>query len=174
VPPATGAPAPAFALPSAAGGAVSLEALLEGAASGSALLAFFKVGCPTCAIAFPLLASLARHVEPAVAVLAVGEGRTAANGEWLREHDYDGAAASDAYGNHRVARAYRVQTIPTLVLVGRDGKVAFTLEGWDRDRYNELTARVAALAGIATTPLVSPPTDGRPQTKAGCWARSRR
>jgi peroxiredoxin len=181
-----GSRAPVFSLPAGGGGVVSLDDLVDGPVPAPAvLLVFFKVDCPTCAITFPLVGELAAFLDGRVPVVAIAQDRTAPASAWVREQGFGGLVASDAYGRHRVARAYRVDTLPTLVLVGADRGVRLAFEGWDRERYNDLVLQAASAAGLAgadgdggagaggaALPLSSA-GDGRPRSQPGCWARSR-
>ena len=162
MPLAPGAPAPAFDLPSADGGRRSLSHLT---ARGSALLAFFKTGCPTCQLAFPVYAELERRYGDAVPVVAVTQDSLATTTPWLEDNGFAGPALDDASDGYAVSEAYAVTTVPTLVLV-EDGKVVATSEGWDRDRANAWARQLGERTGRDTSP-VSTDGDGLPSFKPG-------
>ncbi len=157
-----GAPAPSFDLPSADGGRRSLSDLTG---RGPALLAFFKTGCPTCQLAFPVYGELERRYGDAVPVVAVSQDSLATTAPWLEAKGFAGPALDDASDRYAVSDAYAVTTVPTLVLV-EDGKVAATSEGWDRDRANAWARQLGERTGRDTSP-VSTEGDGLPSFKPG-------
>ncbi len=157
-----GAPAPSFDLPSGDGGRLSLA---DVTARGAALLAFFKMGCPTCQLAFPVYAELQRRYGDAVPVVAVTQDPLSATQPWLDDKGFAGPALDDASDGFAVSDAYEVTTVPTLVLV-EDGKVAVTSEGWDRDRANAWARYLGERTGRDTSP-VSTEGDGLPVFKPG-------
>lgn len=157
-----GAPAPSFDLPSAGGDRLSLSDLT---ARGPALLAFFKAGCPTCKLAFPVYAELQRRYGDAVPVVAVTQDPLPTTLPWLEDNGFAGPALDDASDAYAVSDAYGVTTVPTLVLV-EDGKVVSTSEAWDRDRANAWARQLGERTGRDTSP-VSTEGDGLPLFKPG-------
>lgn len=157
-----GSTAPRFTLPDSDG---TPRALADLTAAGPALLVFFKTSCPTCQLAFPVYAELERRygdVLPAVAVSQSAVGPTRA---WLDDLGFAGPLLDDERGRFTVSAAYRVRSVPTLVLV-EDGRVAATSEGWDRDRANDWARDLGTRTGRSTA-AVSVEGDGRPVYKPG-------
>jgi methylamine dehydrogenase accessory protein MauD len=114
--PELGEPAPPFALPTTAGGHVTLERLLE--AGRPLLLVFVDSGCGACSALFPSLAS----ADDDIFTLAVlGHG----------DHDLLRAAA-DEHGLDEILvvpdfslfREYGSEAAPSAVLVDADGRIA--------------------------------------------------
>ena len=136
-----------------------------GAPGEAALLAFFKMSCPTCMLSFPVWGELARRYGDAVAVVAVSQDPLPGAREWLDDHGFPGPVLDDS-GAYPVSDAYDVRTVPTLVLVGSDGRGAALSEGWSRDEANEWAVRLGDLAGRDTAP-VSTTGDGLPPFKPG-------
>jgi peroxiredoxin len=137
------------------GAAIELPTL---AASGPALLFFYKGECPssaTAAHALPRAAAI-----PGVTVAAVSQDDPPDTEAFARKHRLGGTVrvlvdpppwpASDAFG---------ILVTPTWVLLAPGGRVDAVLEGWSRDEANALAARAAALAG-APAAVVSSPSDG--------------
>ena len=167
MPVAPGAAAPDFELPEGGGGRRSLAEL---AATGPVLLAFFKASCPTCQLAFPVYAELARRYGDAAPVVAVAQDPPAVARPWLDERGFAGPRLDDSAG-YRASDAYGVRSVPTLVLVEPDATVARVTvarveEGWDRDRTNALARELGERTGRRTDP-VSTEGDGRPAFKPG-------
>lgn len=158
-----GVPAPDIDLPDGEGTRHRLRDLLT---QGPAVLTFFKTTCPTCALAFPVLGDVARRYGDAVPVVAVSQDPPAKTAPWLAEHRFDGPFLDDAAGGYAAAEAYGVRSVPTVVLVDGDGTVTRVVEGWDRDRYNELAEDLGRRTGRSVEP-VSVAGDGRPVFKPG-------
>jgi len=158
---AIGAPAPTFSLPGRDGGSRTLEDL-----GTPALLAFFKMSCPTCQLAFPVFGEIERRFHGSAAVVAVAQDPMLQAQQWLTELGFEGEVLNDSYGRYEVSRAYDIQTVPTLVLVGPSGDVDLVTEGWSRHAVNLVAERIGELTGGLTDP-VSDPEDGLPHYKPG-------
>lgn len=160
---AVGERAPAFKLPGSDGSPRSLGDLT---ASGPTLLAFFKTGCPTCQLAFPVYGEMERRFRDAAPVVAVSQDAMASTLPWLTDKGFDGIALDDVSNKYAVSAAFDVTTVPTLVLVGGDGSVVATAEGWSREDANAIASALGKLTGRPVEP-VSTPADGLPPYKPG-------
>lgn len=158
-----GSEAPAFELPSSDSGAP--RTLEDVSGGGAALLAFFKTGCPTCQLAFPVYAELERRYGDAVPVVAVSQDALEKTVPWLEDKGFAGLALDDQSDGYAVSEAYAVTTVPTLVLV-EENTVADVSQGWDRDRVNDLARRLGERTGRDGT-AVSSEGDGLPAFKPG-------
>jgi peroxiredoxin len=162
----TGTSAPPFTLPALGGDELSLPGDVGGL---TVLLAFFRVSCDTCDVAFPYINRL-RKVYP--------------DGWRLWAVSQDAAERATAYRDRfaitcpvliddpdlAVSRAYDPPSTPTLVLIGPEGSVEYVSEGFAKDDLNEISARLAARLGLAALE-VAPADDGNPAMKPGCMAR---
>jgi len=135
-------------------------------AEGPALLAFFKSSCPVCRLSFPIWGELARRYGTAVAVVAVSQDPLAKARSWLDEADFLAPVVDDSDG-FATSRAYGVDTVPTLVLVGADGRIVDASQGWDRKRANDLDLTLAELTGLPSAGPVSTASDGLPAYRPG-------
>jgi peroxiredoxin len=151
----TVAHAPEFSLSSVAGGAVRLAELCD---RGAALLVFVSEECPTCALTL-------RRLAPLVPGLAAGGVRLAAVFEdplevaarVARRTGFAGVVLSEP-APYEVSRAYSLESLPTAVLVDRDGGQVGRVVGWDA-------------AGLRTLLSVRV-TDEPPLRKPGCAAKN--
>lgn len=160
-----GATAPEFDLPALGGGRDGI-ALAELTASGPTLLAFFKTSCPVCRISFPVWGELARRYGEAVGVVALSQDPLVRARPWLDENGFDAPVLDDSDG-FTTSGAYQIETVPALVLVGADGRVADASEGWDRERANAWDLALAEVSGIPSAGPLSSPTDGLPAYRPG-------
>ena len=71
-----------------------------------------------------------------------------------------------------VSRLYDPPSTPALYLIGRDGRIEFTSEGFAKADLNEIGRRIAALAGAKAVEIAAA-DDGTPALKPGCMARQR-
>jgi peroxiredoxin len=147
--------APEFRLNRVGGGSVSVQ---EIAASGPALLAFYKVSCPVCQLTFPYLDKI--HSPGRLTVYGISQNSEADTRDFnqrfgvsfpaLLDSEDDGFQASNAYG---------ISSVPTLFLLESDGTISNVTEGWQK-------AEMQRLAGMAgTNPFQG--SDYVPEWKAG-------
>jgi Peroxiredoxin len=162
----TGMSATPFTLPTLDGGEISLPGDVGRL---PLLLAFFRVSCDTCDVAFPYINRLQAAYPDGWRLWAVSQ---------------DAAERTAAYRDRfaitcpvliddpalAVSRAYDPPSTPTLVLIGPEGSVEYVSEGFAKDDLNEISARLAARLGVAAVE-VAPADDGNPAMKPGCMAR---
>jgi peroxiredoxin len=147
--------APDFSLASVAGGPIALADLCD---RGSAVLLFVSEECPTSVLALRRLAPLVPQLtEAGVSVAALFEDPLEVAARVARRTGFDGVVLSEP-SPYDVSRAYALQSLPTAVLIGRDGEQVGRVVGWDA-------------AGLRTL-LSVPVTDEPPQRKPGCAAKN--
>ncbi len=161
---APGEVAPAFDLPALGGDRASVT-LADLLVSGPTLLTFFKTSCPVCQLSFPVWGELARRYGQVVAVVALSQDPMAKARPWLDANGFEAPVLDDSAG--AASTAYRIETVPSLVLVGVDGLVSDASQGWDRQRANTWDLALAELTGIPSTGPVSDPADGLPAYRPG-------
>lgn len=132
-----GEPAPGFQLPDVNGVETSLDAEL---AKGPLLLAFFKITCPTCQLAFPYLGRLAR--ESGVPVIGVSQDDTSGTKEFNRTFGVTFPTLLDsAKSRYKVSNAYAITYVPSLFLIEADGRIALTQSGFSRSTLEDIARR---------------------------------
>lgn len=125
----TGEQAPALSLPDTEGQTHSLEQALR---KGPVLLAFFKVGCPTCQYAFPFIERLHRQFAArGAAVWGISQDDQAASRDFASEYGVSFPVLIDRKP-YEVSNDYGVGYTPTLFLVAPDGKVKLTGDGFSK------------------------------------------
>lgn len=153
--------APSFVLPSAASRPVSLAQLTERA---PALLLFVSQECPTSMLTLRRLAPLVPGLaEQGVGVAAVFADPLEVAARSARQSRFSAAVLAEP-SPYEVSGAYGVRTVPTAVLIDRDGRERERVEGWDADRLQ-------ALLGAAAPGLDEPLTRDPPLRKPGCAAK---
>lgn len=138
---------------------------IEGVAFGDGPrgLFFYKVTCPTCQLAAPVMEGFERAFPGLV--VGIGQDPVSKLDRFTEEHDM-GIASIEDPPPYAISDAYAIESVPTLFLVGDDGRVAESVGAWDRDGFNRVAASLARLTG-ADPVVVSTPDDGRPPFKPG-------
>ena len=135
-------PAPGFTLQSSTGEQVSLESL-----KGKVVMVnFWATWCVPCRQEMPHLQALYERYESlGFELLAVNVEKNNAEGarKWLEETPVTFPVLLD--GNNQVSKLYKVQTMPSTVLIGRDGTMRFIHHGYKPGYENEYQTQVRAL-----------------------------
>ena len=126
-------------------------------------LFFYKVTCPTCQLAAPTLGTFV-HAYPE-RVLGIGQDPQDLLDAVGEVHGM-GIRSVEDRPPYDLSTAYRVVSVPTLVVVDEAGAVVESVEAWDRDGFNRASARIAEALGVDPV-AVSEPGDGRPDFKPG-------
>jgi len=126
-------------------------------------LFFYKVTCPTCQMAAPTMAVFERSFPGRV--IGIGQDPATELARFTDELAMGIGSIEDA-PPYPISDAYRIVSVPTLVLVGVYGRVVESVGAWDRDGFNRIAARLADALG-ASTVIVSTPDDGLPDFKPG-------
>ena len=146
--------APSFRLPDIDTGEIVSDPW-RGAATPT-LLAFFKVSCPVCQMAAPMVRAMA---DSGARVVGIGEDPAPALADYRDRWGQMVPTVSEPRP-YRVSDAYRLASVPTVYLVGPDGAVLDVVAGWDRDGWN----RLAVAAGGRP---ISAAGDGLPPHRPG-------
>jgi peroxiredoxin len=116
--------APGFTLPAADGSPVRLSSY-QGKA---VLLDFWSILCGPCKLEMPTIEELGREYQnKGVVVLGISSDPAANSQAWLDRNKHTLRTLTDS--GFAVSGAYKVEGIPALVLIGRDGKVKRYWEG---------------------------------------------
>ncbi len=138
--------APSFTLPSVDGGDEVTDPWTE----GPVVLAFFKTSCPVCKMVAPMLTKLS---DSGVRVIPIGEDPPDAITVYNEAHNQQVPALSQGEP-YSVSRAYELEAVPTVFLIGADGVIQQAIAGWNRDTWNALAA------DLGLTDPLSTPDDG--------------
>src|SRR5215470_11118324 len=137
-------------------------------AAGCALLVFVSEHCPTSALALRRLGPLCQAwAEAGLAAIAIFEDPLDLAIRTARRLGWTGQVAAQE-PPYPASRAYRVTTVPTTVLVGRDGLVAGTVTGWDQRALVGLLDEASRQIGAD---LAAPP-GAEPLSKPGCSSKA--
>jgi peroxiredoxin len=132
---ATGSRAPDFRLQRLDGGEVALRDLTS---TGAALLAFFKVTCPVCQLAFPFLERIhagggAKGAGGTLVVYGISQHPARDTRDFNREFSITFPALLDTEeSGYPVSNAFGISQVPSIFLVEHDGKISRVVEGWSK------------------------------------------
>ena len=149
------------------GGSLSTSDVLASGHGLPVLLAFFKTSCPVCRLTWPYLQRLHEaYGGKSVHVVGVSQDDAASSRAFYAAH---GAATFDLLLDPEptfvASNAFRVESVPLLVLLAPDGTIDDTFAGWSKKRMEELGARFASTS-VPLVPVV-PPGDPVREFSAG-------
>jgi peroxiredoxin len=135
-----GSRAPDFRLPRLAGGDATLADLIS---HGPVLLAFFKVTCPICQLAFPFLERL--HLAGTLPIYGISQNDDDDTREFNQEFGVTFPTLLDTEERgFAVSNAFGISSVPTVFLIGRDGMITRVIEGWLKKEMEWLGATAGA------------------------------
>jgi AhpC/TSA family len=131
--------------------------------SGPVGLFFYKVTCPTCQLAAGPTGTFERAYPGRV--VGIGQDPPERLEAFAREYGM-GLRAIPDLPPYPVSNAYRIESVPTLFLVGDDGTIIESVGAWDREGFNRVSRRIAELTD-AESAVISSPSDGLPSLRPG-------
>ncbi len=162
---AAGSKAPDFMLPSVRGERVALARLLG---EGPVLVVFVEADCPTSRLTLSRLEPLREPFAAAGArIVAVHQDPPHVAARVMRAAQARFDALSEA-PPYEVSRAWGLQSVPTAVLVDRDGTAREVIVGWDAEDFDRVAAWIARAAAAPPARV----TREHPVRKPGCGARN--
>jgi peroxiredoxin len=136
----------------------------RGVQSKPRLFVFFETDCPTCRLTIPYLNRLSRELGEGSAVLGISQDPESPTRELVEQAPIEFPVALDV--NLAVTRLYEPLAVPTLFLIGTDGRITQTVSGFDKRALNEIAT---AMAGVPL--VIAEPFDGARETMFGCVSR---
>src|SRR5215472_4135447 len=147
----TGVLAPDFSLPTLDGKQVSLVEALK---RGPVVLAFFKVSCPVCQFAFPLLERVySENQDASVTVLGISQDDRKKTQTFIREFGITFPIALDDPNNYAVSNAYGLTNVPTVFSNAAGGQIEVSCVGWSKRDVDAVHQKLAEYSGQNASPL---------------------
>ncbi len=148
-----GQKAPRFELKTMEGKAYSLP---EALARGPVLVAFFKVECPTCQYTFPFVERLYQQFHAqGVQICGISQDDVRDTQRFAKEYGVTFPVLIDRHP-YQISRAYGLELVPTLFLIGADGRVELVSDGFAKADLLEIQQRLAKVFGVNPAPLFQP------------------
>jgi peroxiredoxin len=124
--------APEFALKDITGERRHLRDYLK---QGAVLTVFFKISCPTCQLTLPFLDRL----QGAVRVIGISQDDAESTKEFLDYFRIGFPVLIDpAKESYAVSNAYRITNVPSMFLIGQDGRISWALHGFHKSELASL------------------------------------
>jgi peroxiredoxin len=135
------------------------EARLErGSQSKPRLIMFFETDCPTCLLTIPYINRLARELGEPSAILGISQDAEGPTRHLIDQAPIEFPVAVDR--TLSVTKLYDPVAVPTLFLIGADGRIAKCVSGFDKRALNEIASM------MADAPLIiAEPFDGAPANR---------
>ena len=120
---------------------MSLNGLLR---NGPVVLAFFKISCPTCQLAFPFLERIHADGSGGWQIVGISQNDRAGTGKFVQRYGVTFPVLLDAASaRYPVSNAYGLTHVPSIFVVEPDGAVTHSWIGFSRADFEKL----ALLAG---------------------------
>jgi len=126
----TGDTAPNLRLRKLEGGEESLRA------EGSVLLAFFKISCPVCQFTLPYL----NRIHPGVKVWAISQNDAEDTRDFAQQFGLTLPILLDPEDRFPASNAFGITHVPTMFLLGPDGRIEKAFDGWNKQEMEALGA----------------------------------
>jgi len=114
----------------------SISGLFE---NGPVLLAFFKVSCPTCQLAFPFLERLSKG---SLQVIGISQDTAELTKMFAERYGVTFDLMLDAAASgYPLSNAFGITNVPSLFLIERDGTISRAGQGFHKAEREELGRR---------------------------------
>ena len=154
-----GTKAPDFELKAMDGQRFSLQ---EALGQGSVVLAFFKVGCPTCQYTFPFLQRLHEAYRlKGVKLVGVSQNDSVKTLAFAKEFGVTFPILLDDTEKYPVSNAYGLTNVPTIFWIAQDGEIEVSSVGWVKPDFAEINRKMADAGRTAAAVVFKPGEDVR-------------
>ena len=148
-----GVTAPEIRLPLIDGREFSLN---QARKRGPVVVAFFKVNCPVCQLAFPYLERIYKAYSGSQKFTCVGVSQNDARDtqDFNRKFGITFSTLLDDTRKYPASNAYGLTNVPSTFMVSSEGEVEFSSVGWSREEMEELNRRLAEISGNKLVNLI--------------------
>jgi peroxiredoxin len=138
---ATGTKAPEFALRTLEGKKFTLADEL---ARGPVVLAFFKVSCPTCQYALPMLDRLYKaYGGKGISLVGVSQNDAKETAAFCKDFGVTFPMLLDDTRTYPVSNAYGLTNVPSVFWVEQDGEIEISSVGWVKADFEAINRKIA-------------------------------
>jgi peroxiredoxin len=146
-----GSQAPEFLLPTIDGKTFSLK---ESHEKGPVVLVFFKISCPVCQYALPVLERMYRaNHDRTVSFLGISQDNGRDTQAFMKQLGVTFAVALDDPADYAVSNAYGLTNVPTMFYVAAGGEIEVSSVSWSKAEVEEVNERLSAHRQQPATPL---------------------
>jgi peroxiredoxin len=148
----SGTRAPLFALPDMNGKSVSLAEELR---RGPVVLVFFKISCPVCQYALPILERL-HKTYPNATIYGVSQNSLKDTERFRRDFRITYPVLLDDAKTYTASNAYGLTNVPSIFYIAPDGEIEVSCVGWSRKDVEEIGRKLSASQKAPVAPLFEP------------------
>jgi peroxiredoxin len=131
-------------------------------ANGPVVLAFFKVGCPTCQYTFPFLERLERaYGHKKVQIVGVSQNDPSKTGAFTKEFGVTFPVLLEDADKYAVSNAYGLTNVPSIFWIAQDGEIEISSVGWVKADFEAISRKIAESGKIDAARLFKPGEDVR-------------
>ncbi len=148
-----GVKAPDIKLPLLDGRGFSLAHARE---RGPVVVAFFKISCPVCQLAFPYIERIyqAYGKSGRITIVGVSQDNAKDTSAFNRTFGISFPTLLDAPGKYPASNAYKITNVPSIFLVSPEGEVEMSIAGWSKQEMEQLARTLAEVTGDPAIPVV--------------------
>jgi peroxiredoxin len=157
-----GTKAPDFSLPALSSSGDGKFSLQDALKQGPVLAAFFKVSCPTCQYTFPYLERLhqAQGVKK-ITIVGISQNNASDTAAFLKEYGVTFPTLLDNPNGYPVSNAYGLTNVPSIFVIGQDGKIEITSVGWVKPEIEDINRKLATAQQMQPPPIFKAGEDVR-------------
>jgi len=111
--------------------------LAQALGNGPVLLAFFKISCPTCQLAFPYLDRLAGASQ----LIAISQDDRTGTDQFRRRFHVSMPMQLDPGPAYRASNLYGIRNVPSLFLIEPNGVISLAVTGFSKPHLEQLGER---------------------------------
>ena len=127
-----------------------------------AVLAFFKVSCPTCQYAFPFLERLYKaYAGKGVSLFGISQNGAKDTAAFNKEFGITFPILLDDTDSYPVSNAYGLTNVPTIFWIARDGEIEVSSVGWVKADFEEIARKMADATKTGPVAVFKPGEDVR-------------
>jgi peroxiredoxin len=117
----------------------------EARRNGPVLLAFFKVSCPTCQLAFPFLQRMSEGSNAGgPRLVAISQDDRSKTEQFRQRFNISVETLIDAAPGYQASNLYGLRNVPSLFLVEPDGRISTAFAGFSKADFEKLGERFGA------------------------------
>jgi peroxiredoxin len=151
---ASGKIAPDFSLPAMDGGEFSLREVL---ARGPVVVAFFKISCPVCQYALPMLERIYKaHGNRSVTFVGISQNDEKETATFMKQYGVTFPMLLDDTDTFPVSNAYGITNVPTVFWIAQNGEIEVSSVGWSRQDIEDIKRKAEGVTGELPLPLFEP------------------
>jgi peroxiredoxin len=130
-------------------------------ARGPAVVAFFKVSCPVCQLAFPYLERMfkAYSKSGSFTLAGISQDSAADTTAFNRQFGVTFPVLLDDKSTYRVSNSYGLTHVPTVFVISPRGSIESTTVGWSKSEMAELNRKLAELSNAGPAQIFYPKDD---------------